>query len=430
MKGNSRVAANMVGIFSIAVYNNSMMIRKAYKFRLNTTPDIDAKMAQYAGNCRFLWNKALAINLFKLENKQKLFYYQELDFFSKLWKKSEEYSFLALSPAQTLQQTLKQLERAFKDAFDKNQPLKKIPVFKKRHGSNSFSFPQGFKLDGKRLFLPKIGWVNFRKSQEIIGNIKNITVSKSGKFWFASLQVEQEISTLKHPSTSVIGGDLGVKRLFTLSNGEYFEPINTDKFTVKIKRLQRKLAKKVRFSNNWKKIKQKITDLHSKIACVRRDRLNKISTSLCKSHAIIVLEDLKIGNMTKSSKGNSDVHGKMVKQKSGLNRVILNQGWGMFREMLKYKQLWLGGEVLFVDPKHTSQTCPECSHKSPENRVSQAHFECKVCGYSGNADHVGALNILARGHRVLACGDIGVSQLVEAGTRVFREKTPPNLVFN
>ena len=407
-----------------------MVIRKAYKFRLNTTPDINAKMAQYAGNCRFLWNKALAINLFKLENKQKIFYYQELDFYSKLWKKSDEFGFLSLSPAQTLQQTLKQLERAFKDAFDKTQPLKRMPVFKKQHISNSFTFPQGFKVEGKRVFLPKVGWVNFRKSQKISGKIKNVTVSKSGKFWFASLQVEQEIGTPMHLSTSMVGGDLGVKRLLTLSNGEYFEPINTDKFTAKIKRLQRKLAKKVKFSNNWKKIKQKISDLHSKIACVRRDRLHKISTSLSKSHVMIVLEDLKIGNMTKSSKGNFEVPGKMVKQKSGLNRVILNQGWGMFREMLKYKQLWRGGEVLFVDPKHTSQTCPECRHKSPDNRISQAYFECKMCGYANNADHVGALNILARGHRVLACGVSGVAQHSEAGTRFFREKTPTDLVFN
>jgi putative transposase len=118
-----------------------MIIRKAYKFRLKTTPDIRAKMAQYAGNCRFLWNKALALNISRLNEKQKIFYYQEFDFFSKLWKKSEEYGFLSLSPAQTLQQTLKQLERAFKDGFDPKQPLKYRPTFKKRHQSSRFSFP-------------------------------------------------------------------------------------------------------------------------------------------------------------------------------------------------------------------------------------------------------------------------------------------------
>ena len=408
-----------------------MIVRKAYKFRLNTTPDINAKMAQYAGNCRFLWNKALALNHLKLENKQKLCYYQEFDFFSKLWKKSEEYGFLKLSPAQTLQQTLKQLERAFKDAFDKNQPLKRIPVFKKRHQSNSFSFPQGFKIDnkGKRLFLPKIGWVNFRKSQAVLGKAKNVTVSQKGKHWFVSIQVEQQISEPVHPSSSIVGGDLGVKRLLTLSDNTHFKPIDTSKQTSKIKRLQKQLAKKIKFSNNWKKLKQKITALHSKIANIRHDTLHKLSTTLSKSHAIIVLENLQIKNMTKSSKGSFEKHGKMVKQKSGLNRVILNQGWGMFKELLKYKQAWRGGEVFFVDPKHTSQTCPECLHKCKDNRLTQSRFECTACGYTNNADHVGALNILERGHRLLACGESGVSQLGEAGSRLVRESKSPTLVF-
>ena len=119
----------------------------------------------------------------------------------------------------------------------------------------------------------------------------------------------------------------------------------------------------------------------------------------------------------------------MVKQKSGLNRVILNQGWGMFKEMLKYKQDWLGGQVVFVDPKHTSQTCPECDHQSKDNRLTQSKFECVKCGYQNNADHVGALNILARGHRVLACGEIDISQLAEAGTCLVSDHKAP-MVLN
>lgn len=195
------------------------------------------------------------MNLSRLRDKQPLLYYQELDWFSKLWKKSEEFAFLKLSPAQTLQQVLKQLERAFKDAFDKSQPLKCIPVFKKRHQANSFSLPQGFKLEGKRIFLPKIGWVNFRKSREIVGTAKNVTVSKAGGHWFVSIQVELEIGEPAHPSTSIVAGDLGVKRLITLSNGEYFHPIDTCKLEAKLKRLQRQLAKKMKFSNNWNKVK-------------------------------------------------------------------------------------------------------------------------------------------------------------------------------
>lgn len=407
-----------------------MLIRKAYKFRLNTNAETAQLMTQYAGNTRFLWNKALAMNLSRLRDKLPILYYQELDWFSKLWKKSEEFAFLKLSPAQTLQQTLKQLERAFKDAFDKSQPLKHIPVFKKRHQSNSFTLPQGFKIEGKRIFLPKIGWVNFRKSQAITGKLKNASVSKNGKHWFVSIQVEQEIGKPVHPSTSIAGGDLGVKYLLTLSDGTHYEPIDTSKLTAKIKRLQSQLAKKVKFSSNWRKLKEKIAALHTKIANIRRDTLQKLSTTLSKSQAIIVLEDLQIRNMTKSAKGDSDQPGKMVKQKSGLNRVILNQGWGMFKEMLKYKQLWRGGEVVFVDPKGTSQTCPECDHRSKDNRLTQSDFKCVECGFTANADHVGALNVLARGHCVIACGEIGISQLGEAGTGIASNCGAPALVFS
>jgi putative transposase len=151
-------------------------------------------MCQYAGNCRFLWNKALGLNVRSLENKQPLLWYRELDWMSKLWKQSEEYGFLKLSPAQTLQQTLKQLERAFKDGFDRSQPLKRIPAFKKRGDRDSFTYPQGFKIEGKRIFLPKIGRVNFRKSREIIGTPKNITISRLGSRRFVSIQVEIEVS--------------------------------------------------------------------------------------------------------------------------------------------------------------------------------------------------------------------------------------------
>jgi putative transposase len=109
--------------------------------------------------------------------------------------------------------------------------------------------------------------------------------------------------------------------------------------------------------------------------------------------------------MSKSSKGNAEEHGKNVKAKSGLNKSILDQGWYEFRRQLEYKQLWNGGLVVAVPAQYTSQTCPCCSHVSRENRKTQAHFECVECGYINNADIVGALNILERGHRLLACGE-------------------------
>jgi len=140
---------------------------------------------------------------------------------------------------------------------------------------------------------------------------------------------------------------------------------------------------------------------------------------------MIVLENLQIKNMTKSAKGDVDNHGSMVKQKSGLNRVILDQGWGMFKTFLEYKQLWSGGQVLFVDPKYTSQTCPVCQHRSKDNRQTQAEFECVECHHTSHADVVGAINVLGRGHRLLACGETDISLLCEAGTRQLSDELEP-----
>ena len=316
-------------------------LRKAFKFRLNPNSEQVQKMDRFAGDNRFVWNKALDINLARLEQKQKILWYQEMAFWLGLWKKSEEYGFLKDSPSQALQQTLKHLERAFKDAFDKNQPLKRIPRFKRKGKKDSFLYPQGFKVDEKqnRIFLPKIGWVKYRNSRKIEGTVKNITVSKRGKHWYVSIQTEIETEISYHPSSSMIGIDLGIKRFATLSDGSYIEPLNSFKqLSKKLAFAQKRLSKKVKFSANWKKQKAKITRLHEKIANARLDFLHKVSTQISKNHAMIVIEDLKVKNMSKSAKGNIDQHGKNVKAKSALNKSILDQGWGMFVQMLEYKQ--------------------------------------------------------------------------------------------
>ncbi|MEF1335987.1 transposase, partial [Vibrio rotiferianus] len=137
----------------------------------------------------------------------------------------------------------------------------------------------------------------------------------------------------------------------------------------------------------------------------RKDYLHKASHQTSKNNAMIVFEDLRVSNMSKSAKGNAEKHGKNVKAKSGLNKSILDQGWYEFRRQLEYKQLWNGGLVVAVPAQYTSQTCPCCIHVSKDNRKTQSHFECIKCGYTNNADIVGALNILERGHRLLACGE-------------------------
>jgi putative transposase len=119
---------------------------------------------------------------------------------------------------------------------------------------------------------------------------------------------------------------------------------------------------------------------------------------------LVVLEDLQVKNMSRSAKGTQKAPGRRVRAKAGLNKAILDQGWAELRRQLQYKMQWCGGQVLAVDPKNTSRTCPECGHVAADNRKTQAEFRCVSCGHSAHADVVGALNILARGHRVLACG--------------------------
>jgi len=273
--------------------------------------------------------------------------------------------------------------------------------------SDSFRYPQGFKLEqaSNKVFLPKIGWVKYRNSRQVIGDVKNMTVSRKGSYWYVSIQTEYEADIKRHSSTSMIGIDMGITRFATLSDGSYIEPLNSfRKLSKKLAFEQRKLSKKVRFSANWKKQKQIITRLHERIANARLDFLHKTSTQISKNHAMLVVEDLKVRNMSKSAKGSIEVYGKNVKAKSGLNKSILDQGWGMFISFLEYKQAWSGGDVLRVNPQYTSQTCPCCHHVSRDNRKSQSAFVFTECGFKANADFVGALNVLARGHRVLACG--------------------------
>jgi putative transposase len=369
-------------------------IRKAFKFRLKVSTEINQKLVLYAGGCRFVWNKALALNLDRLSKKQPILRYDALDFWSKLWKQSDEYGFLKDLPSQVLQQKLMDLDKAFKDAFDKKQPLKRIPVFKRKGQSDSIRFPQGFKIEqeSNRICLPKIGWVRYRNSRKIVGTPKNMTVSRKGKHWYISIQVEYEANILEHKSTSAIGIDMGVKRFATMSDGTFIEPLNSFKKSAeKLATLQRKLKHKKKFSKNWQKQKAKITKHHEKIAAARRDFLHKKSTAICENQAVICIEDLKIKNMSKAAKL------KNVSQKSGLNKSILDQGWGMFFDMLAYKQDWNGGMVIKVPPHYTSQECPRCHHIATANRLTQAEFVCVECNYTNHADVVGAINVLTRG---------------------------------
>ena len=385
-----------------------MKIKKAYKFRLKPSKEQVSLLNSFAGHTRFLWNKALALNLDRLKNKHGILYYQELDFWSKLWKKSAEYGFLRECPAHLLQQKLRDLERAFRDGFNKNQPGKRMPRFKKRGQGDSFRFPapNQVKLEYRHLTLPKLGHMRFYKSRVITGEIKNHTISRRGKHWYVSIQVEAELICDKSVSlVKEIGLDVGIKHFVTTSDGEHIAPINSfRKLETKLAIKQRRLSKKTRFSENWKKARNQVNCIHQKIADSRRDFQHKLSTKISKNHAIIVVEALKIKNMSKSAKGTENNPGKNVCAKSGLNKSILDQGWYEFKRQLEYKAYWRGGLLIEGSPRYTSQRCSTCQHIDSRNRQSQEKFACIQCHKKLNADVNAAKNILAAGHAVLACG--------------------------
>ncbi|WIM81883.1 transposase [Gallibacterium anatis] len=376
-----------------------MQLRKAFKFEIMPNGNQIRRIKQFCGCSRFVFNRALAWQNEQYEQDNSFkFSYTKIANLLPQWKK--ELVWLKECHSQVLQQSLKDLESAFKNFF---QQRADFPKFKKKGLKESFRFPQGCKLEqqNSRIWLPKIGWVRYRNSREVIGEIKNVTVSqKCGRF-FVSIQTEFEYQIPIH-NGGEIGIDMGVARFATLSNGEFFEPLNAFKtYKGKLAKLQKRLKNKVKFSQNWQKLKAKIAKLHHKIANCRKDFLHKISTQISKNHAMIYIEDLQVANMSKSAKGTAEQHGKNVAAKSGLNRAILDQSWFEFRRQLDYKTQWQGGFLVAVPPQNSSRTCPCCGYVAKENRQTQANFECVECGYTENADVVGALNVLGRGRAIV-----------------------------
>lgn len=376
---------------------------QAYKFRIEPNGEQQRAMSRIAGSSRYVWNKALALQISNHEAGEKFINYFAMCKWLPKWKKEQETIWLKETPAQIYQVVLKDLARAYKNFFDKRADF---PKFKKKGAGISFRFRQDCVVDAGncRIRLPKLGWVRYRKSRAVEGVIKNITVSCVAGKWYASIQTEREVEQLVHPSTSIVGLDAGVTLFATLSDGTMFEPVHAfRKNAAKLAKYQCCLSRKTKFSSNWKKQKQKISRLHQRVAHTRNDFLHKTSTIISKNHAMIVIEDLKITNMSKSARGTVDVPGRSVKAKSGLSKSILDQGWGEFRRQLEYKQAWRGGQVLAVNPRNTSRTCPACSNVSLDNRKTQSKFECVECGYAENADLNAAINILRAGHARLAC---------------------------
>jgi len=380
---------------------------QAFKYELKPDGGQQRLMRRYAGSCRFVYNKALALQQANHEAGEKYINYVAMAAWLPTWKREAGLEWLKDTPAQPLQHALKDLDKAYQNFFAKRSDF---PRFKRKGSGDSFRYPQPkqIKLDqaNNRILLPKLGWVRYRNSRDVLGELRNVTVSSKNGKWFVSIQTQREVEQPVSTATTAIGIDLGIARFATFSDGSYIAPLNSFKTQqAKLAKYQRRMAHKQKFSNNWKKAKAKVQKIHTTIANARRDFLHKATTTISQNHAVVFVEDLQVRNMSKSAAGTVENPSKNVAAKSGLNKAILDQGWGEFRRQLDYKLAWNGG-ILFAVPAHyTSQECPECHHVSADNRQTQARFVCVKCHYENHADYVGAINVKERGHRLLACGD-------------------------
>ncbi|MGV8919336.1 MAG: RNA-guided endonuclease InsQ/TnpB family protein [Pseudomonas sp.] len=391
---------------------------QAFKYELMPTGNQQRDMRRFSGSCRFAFNKGLALQKENYEKGEKFIGYVAMAKRLTAWRNGPETPWLKDAPVHPLQQTLKDLERAYKNFFEKRADF---PRFKKKGLGDSFRYPDPKQIkldqDNSRIFLPKLGWVRYRNSREALGELRNATISQSGGKWFVSIQTRREVEQAT-PHGDAIGIDMGIARFATLSDGTFFAPLNSFKrHENALRKAQQAMSRKTKFSCNWKRAKARVQRIHANIGNARRDYLHKTTTTLSKNHAMVCIEDLQVRNISKSATGSTDVPGRNVSAKSGLNKAILDQGWFEFRRQLDYKMAWAGGYMVAVPPRNTSRTCPCCEHVSAENRQTQSRFCCVECGYTENADVVGAINVLRAGHARFACEVSGAVKPPAAGTR-------------
>ena len=372
---------------------------KAVKVRLYPNNEQKQIISSQIGGARYVYNRALALRKYAYQKFGiKVGKFALIKHITKL-KKREKTSWLKEIDSQAIQQSIANMDKAYQHFFKGGG----FPKFKSRHHSRqSYQYPQRVKVDGNKVFLPKVGWVKMKGwRKEFTGKIKTVTVSYEAYQYHASIlvDIEEDKVPLK-PCNNInkaIGLDVGVALVIADSDDNKHKPLDLTRELHKLRLKAQQLSRKKKGSNNRAKAKAKLARINLKIANKRKDFLHKLSLQYAENQGIVVVEDLKIKNMTKSAKGTKEKPGKSVKAKTGLNRVITRQSWGMFFEFLEYKLKERGGQLIKVDPKFTSQTCLKCGHISKNNRKSQSKFVCESCGYTSNADILAAKNILVRG---------------------------------
>jgi putative transposase len=396
-------------------------ILKAYRFALEPNPAQEAAMSAWGSSLRFLWNWMLAqrSESYKAsEGRVKIGYIEQAN---QLPAMKRIFPWLAEVPSQALQQTLKDLDTAFGNFFAGRAAY---PAFKaKANGNPGLRWPQSVEINGRAIWLPKLGWVKVRFSRKVVGTIKSATVRFDRLRWHVSILCELEHAAPASHTGTPIGLDVGVEESVALSDGRCIGlPVSDESETKQACKLARRVSRCVPDSKRHAKAKRRLLVFRRRISNRVADARQKLTTTLAKNHGLIVVEDLALRSMTRSAKGTVDAPGKNVAAKRGLNRSLLEQGHAETVRQLAYKAVWMGGEVRRINPAYTSQTCPCCGHVSADNRPSRAVFRCVKCDHSGHADVVAAHNILSAGLAASARG--GALGSSESGTAPKRTRLP------
>lgn len=395
------------------------MSMQAYKFRLYPIRKQRERLQETLDACRTLYNAAMterrdAYNFHVRQHpnyydqatrKERsreigINYYSQANQLPEIKDLREEYQDVH---SQVLQDVLRRVQKAFDGFFRRvrNGEEPGYPRFQGKGRYDSFTYPQtGFSLThDNRICLSKIGSIKVKLHREIKGTIKTCTIKREGDAWYVVLACEVEQEPLE-VNQEAIGIDLGLFHFATLSTGETIEnPCYLRKAEKHLERLQQAVSRKKRGSHRRKKAGKLVGKAHRKVANQRRDFLHKQSRKLVNAYSTIVFEELQPANMSKRPKPKQDATGNYLPNgaaaKGGLNKSIHDAGWGMFQQFCTYKAANAGREVLFVDPKYTSQGCSGCGTVKKKD-LSERWHSCE-CGTELDRDHNAALNILRLG---------------------------------